>query len=94
MTKWIYNEYGDVFLEGLPPGLPPERRVEHKITLCDPNLPSPFRGIFRLSQLELQELRKQLQTSDQRRKGLTINKSIWCTCSVCEEERRRTTNVH
>jgi hypothetical protein len=61
IPPWIHKEYGEVFVEGLPPGLPPERRVEHRIILHDSNLPPPFRGIFRLSQLELQELRKQLQ---------------------------------
>ena len=56
---WIKNEYSDVFLDGLPPGMPPERKVAHEIPLL-PDSPSQFRGIFRLSQLELQELRKQL----------------------------------
>jgi len=59
---WIQQEYGEIFLEGLPPGNPPERKVEHRIVLHDPSLPPPFRGIFRLSQIELQELRKQLHT--------------------------------
>jgi hypothetical protein len=62
MPDWIRDEFGNVFLEGLPPGMPPERRVQHQITLHDPHLPPPFRSIFRLSQAELQEMRKQLQT--------------------------------
>ena len=60
VPQWIQKEYSDVFLEGLPPGLPPDRNVEHEIPLKDLNLAPPFKGIFRLSQLELQELRKQL----------------------------------
>ena len=56
---WIKDEYSDVFLDGLPPGKPPERKVVHEIPLY-PDSPAQFRGIFRLSQLELQELRKQL----------------------------------
>src|SRR5271169_6556717 len=56
----ILKEYADIFLEGLPPGNPPSRKVEHEIPLY-PNLPPPFKGIFRLSQAELQELRTQLQ---------------------------------
>jgi hypothetical protein len=57
---WIKGEYSDVFLDGLPPGMPPERKVAHEIPLY-PDSPPQFRGIFRLSsQLELQELRKQL----------------------------------
>jgi len=56
---WIKDEYSDVFLDGLPPGRPPERKVTHEIPLL-PDSPPQFRGIFRLSQLELHELRKQL----------------------------------
>ena len=60
VPDWIRTEYSDIFLEGLPPGLPPERNIEHQIPLKDPNFAPPFKGIFRLSQLELHELRKQL----------------------------------
>jgi hypothetical protein len=56
----ILKDYADIFLEGLPPGNPPPRKVHHEIPLY-PNLPPPFKGIFRLSQAELQELRTQLQ---------------------------------
>jgi hypothetical protein len=56
---WIYKEFSEVFLDGLPPSMPPERRVSHEIPL-HPDSPPQFRGIFRLSQIELQELRKQL----------------------------------
>src|SRR6266496_212752 len=56
---WINNEFSDVFLDGLPPGRPPERKVIHEIPLY-PDSPAQFRGIFHLSQVELQELRKQL----------------------------------
>jgi Reverse transcriptase (RNA-dependent DNA polymerase) len=60
LPKWIQQEYADIFLEGLPPGLPPPRNVDHQIPLKDLNSVPPFKGIFRLSQLELQELRRQL----------------------------------
>ena len=60
--EWVQKEYADIFLEGLPPGLPPSRNVEHEIPLKDSQLAPPFKGIFRLSQLELQELRKQLDS--------------------------------
>jgi hypothetical protein len=56
---WINDEYSDVFLDGLPSDRPPERKVVHEIPLY-PDSPAQFREIFRLSQLELQELRKQL----------------------------------
>ena len=57
--KWVKEEFSDVFLDGLPPGKPPERKVVHEIPM-QPDATPQFRGIFRLSQLELQELRKQL----------------------------------
>ena len=57
--SWIKDEFSDVFLDGLPLDMPSERKVAHEIPLL-PDSPSQFRGIFRLSQLELQELRKQL----------------------------------
>ena len=69
---WIKNEYFDVFLDGLPPDMPSERKVVHEIPL-HPDSPAQFRGIFRLSQLELQELRKQLS---QLLKDGKINPSI------------------
>ena len=56
---WIKDEYSDIFLDGLPPDRPPERKAVHEIPL-HPDSPPQFRGIFRLSQVELQELRKQL----------------------------------
>jgi len=56
---WVKNDYSDVFLDGLPPGMPPEHKVVHDIPL-HPDSALQFRGIFRLSQMELQELRKQL----------------------------------
>src|SRR4030095_1065017 len=56
---WIQEEYGTVFREGLPPRMPPTRTVDHQIPLKSDMSP-PFKGIFRLSQFELQELKKQL----------------------------------
>src|SRR5579862_1049087 len=57
--NWIKKEFSDIFLDGLPPGMPPKRKVVHDIPLYPDSLPQ-FRGIFHLSQMELQELRKQL----------------------------------
>ena len=58
-SSWIKDEFSDVFLDGLPPGMSLERKVVHEIPLL-PDSPPQFRGIFRLSQVELQEPRKQL----------------------------------
>ena len=56
---WIQKEYRTVLREELPPHMPPTRSVDHQIPL-KPDMPPPFKGIFRLSQLELQELKRQL----------------------------------
>ena len=56
---WIKDEYSDIFLDGLSPDRSFERKAVHEISL-HPDSSSQFRGIFRLSQVELQELRKQL----------------------------------
>ena len=57
--EWIKDEFYDIFLDGLPPGMAPERKIKHEIPLY-PDSPPQFRGIFHLSQMELHELRKQL----------------------------------
>jgi len=46
--SWIQTEYSDIFLDGLPPGMPPERKVVHEIHLYLDATPQ-FRGIFCLS---------------------------------------------
>ena len=35
--NWITDEYSDVFLDGLPPGMPPERKVAHEIPSIPPH---------------------------------------------------------
>jgi hypothetical protein len=57
--NWIQKEYGSVLREELPPQMPPARSVDHQIPL-KPDMPPPFKGIFRLSQFELRELKRQL----------------------------------
>jgi hypothetical protein len=56
---WITSEFGDVFTEGLPSGLPPSPAVDHEIPLL-PNLAPPFCSVFRLSQAELDVLKETL----------------------------------
>src|SRR5204863_323715 len=57
--EWIEKEYGKVFRERLPSHIPPTRSVDHQIPL-KPDMPPSFRGIYQLSQMELQELKCQL----------------------------------
>ena len=59
IPEWIRKDYGTVFREELPPQMPPTRSVDHEIPL-KPDMPSSFKGIFRLSQYELRELKQQL----------------------------------
>ena len=59
MTQKIYKEFKDIFPEELPDELPPQRHVDHKIDL-DPDAKPYSRSPYRLSHLESQELKRQL----------------------------------
>ena len=57
----VLKEFEDIFPKGLPPGLPPIRKGhEFKIDLED-NTPPVHRPIYKLSPLELEEARKQIE---------------------------------
>ena len=60
--EWIQQDYGEIFREELPPGIPRTRTVDHQIPLKS-DMPPPFKGIFRLSQFELQELKKHAKSA-------------------------------
>lgn len=55
----IKAEFPEVFVEDLPPGLPPERSVDHHIETL-PGAAPPSRPTYRLSQVEMAEMQKQL----------------------------------
>lgn len=57
-VKTVLEDYSDV-LNGLPSGLPPKRAVDHSIDI-EPGHSVPLRGIYPLSSIELEELRKQI----------------------------------
>ena len=60
--KAALEEYDDVFPDDLPPGLPPVRRgFEFKIEL-ENDTPPVHRPIYKLSPLELQEAKEQIQS--------------------------------
>ncbi len=56
--KVVLDAYQDVF-EPLPPGLPPERDVDHHIDLL-PGTKPPSKQCYRMSPAELAEVRRQL----------------------------------
>lgn len=56
----LLTSFRDVFPDELPPGLPPQREVDHRIELF-PGTNPPSRPTFRLSATELVELKKQLE---------------------------------
>jgi Reverse transcriptase (RNA-dependent DNA polymerase)/Retroviral aspartyl protease len=56
----LLQEFSDVFPDELPDELPPKREVDHCIEL-EPGNPPPSRPPYRLSYMELAELKKQLE---------------------------------
>ena len=62
----VLGEFQDVFPEDLPSSLPPRREVDHHIEL-EPGSTPPFKGVYKMSYAELEELKKQL--SDLTEKG-------------------------
>ena len=65
--KALLEEFADVFPPELPSGLPPARGVGHSIPI-EPGAPPPFRPMYRLSPVELQEVKAKL--ADLLEKGL------------------------
>lgn len=86
-VRALLAEFSDVFPEKLPAELPPPRDVDHRIEL-EPGSVPPSRPIYRMSPLELDELRKQLDE-------LITNGYIQPSRShpFCQEKKWRTPNV-
>jgi reverse transcriptase-like protein/integrase-like protein/aspartyl protease/chromodomain-containing protein len=55
----LRQEYIDVFPSALPKGVPPQRVIDHKITL-EPNTKPPFRNYYRMSPKDLEEVKEHL----------------------------------
>src|ERR1700736_4762735 len=55
----VINEFKDVFPDDLPSGLPPNREIDHRIEL-EPGQNPTSRPTYRMSQPEMDELKKQL----------------------------------
>ena len=56
----VLSEYADVFPSNLPSGLPPPRAIDHAIDVVPGSAP-PYKASYRMSPLELQELKKQVE---------------------------------
>ncbi|XP_048552596.1 uncharacterized protein LOC125532671 [Triticum urartu] len=59
---WLYDHdgYEDVFPEEIPPGLPPQRVIEHQIDLV-PGAPLPNRPPYRTNPEETKEIQRQVE---------------------------------
>src|SRR5687768_1245715 len=58
--EMLRKEFEDVFKKDLPNELPPEREFDHEIVL-EGNKKPPYCPLYRMSGLELKELRNQLE---------------------------------
>src|SRR4051812_6240814 len=56
----LLQEFGDVFPDELPPGLPPLRGIEHRIDLI-PGTPLPNRAAYRTNPTDTKEIKNQIQ---------------------------------
>jgi hypothetical protein len=56
----LLQDYMDVFLSEIPPGLPPMRGTEHKIDLI-PGVSLPNRAAYRTNPDETKEIQRQVQ---------------------------------
>ncbi|XP_074293464.1 uncharacterized protein LOC141620513 [Silene latifolia] len=59
-VQMLLNEFGDVFPEELPLGLPPKRGIEHQIDLI-PGATLPNKPAYRCNPEEAKELQRQVQ---------------------------------
>ena len=88
----LLEEFKDVFPEDLPSKPPPHRDVDHKIELIPGSAP-PSRPTYRMSYLELSELKKQLLDLLEK-SYIQPSKSPYGASPFCEEEGRHLENVH
>lgn len=58
--KKLLKEYQEVFQNDLPPGLPPERPVDHEIEIEEGSKP-PHRPLYQLSPMELKAAKKYVE---------------------------------
>jgi hypothetical protein len=56
----LLQEFADVFLDELPPGLPPLRGIEHRIDHI-PGAPLPNKAPYRVNPDETKEIQRQVQ---------------------------------
>ena len=56
----LLQEYGDIFPDEIPPGLPPLRGIEHQIDLI-PGATLPNRAAYRTNPEETKEIQRQVQ---------------------------------
>lgn len=54
----LLHKYQVILVDGLPPGLPPKRAVDHRIELVDETVRPPHRPCYRMSLPELEESKR------------------------------------
>ena len=74
----VLQEYEDVFLEEVPPGLPPKIGIEHQIDLVS-GAPLPNHAPYRTNPEETKEIQRQVQ--ELINKGYV--KESLSPCAVC-----------
>lgn len=57
----ILNEFQDVLVRELPPGLPPVRATDHQVELLPGEHRPPYRPIYKMSPVEMEEARTQIE---------------------------------
>jgi len=60
VVSHLLQDYGDVFLEETPAGLPPVHGIEHQIDLI-PGAALPNRPLYRTNPEETKEIQRQVQ---------------------------------
>lgn len=60
-VRQLLSEFGDVLVHELPPGLLPSRSIDHHVELVAGNHKPPYRPVYKMSPLEMEEARRQIE---------------------------------
>lgn len=57
----LLAEFSDVLVKELPPGLPPSRETDHQVELTAGEHKPPYRPVYKMSPLDMEEARIQIE---------------------------------